>query len=765
MTLPTVDKSPLELPPGIIWDTEADNLLPDVKNMWSVHLIDEVSGTKGSFCDQPGYDGSVMDGIMYIVERTDRPIYGHNILDYDLRMVRKVRGIDMMAGREIGRNLFDTLVLCRAALPDPSDLDWRLKARGIMPGNMVGRQGIEAWGYRVGALKGKVGATKDFSKWTPEMQAYGDQDVVVNKAILDWIRTNGVLTVSASDLEHAAAMFCMAITDHGFKLSRPRAEALRQSLEVMEAEAEDYLAKACGSIWHKEDEYTPARVWTMPKLNKAGEVKVPAQPVKGTPICPASGKPLYEEGVPLTRIQYGPVNPGSREQLIRVLRQRYGWNPNRFTKTGRASLKDDDIDLLPVDEEFRTAISNAFKITKIKSYVWTTPTKNTKKLRGWLQITDAEDMVHGRINPCGCITARPAYMEPNIGQVPKVKKGKDGILKGIDGGFGYECRDVWEAPKGRVLVGSDVSGLELRMLAHFLFPYDQGAYMDVVLNGDVHTLNMELAGLSTRDAAKTFIYAWLYGAGDWLIGRFDPPKTDDEARALLDAAPDWVKRFAAKKLREEFGRPAKLSEIAICLKGRQIKENFFNRNPALAALKADMVTRSHGYLPIRFKPDASQRKETRPIVRRVFDKKAGQWQDKEQHKPLYVYTDASKRWWQDHDDGGYILGLDGRKVICRSDHSVLNYGLQGGGALVCKKWLQLTDDVLGRRGWRNAYPDGEYARHAWVHDEQNLSTRPDRDKVLIDACLEAAGLAGQFYNLRIPIAAEAASGRTWAEVH
>ncbi|MBX9279907.1 hypothetical protein K6453_25920, partial [Klebsiella pneumoniae] len=70
-----------------------------------------------------------------------------------------------------------------------------------------------------------------------------------------------------------------------------------------------------------------------------------------------------------------------------------------------------------------------------------------------------------------------------------------------------------------VQAGIDASGLELRCLAHFMSKYDDGAYADVILNGDIHTVNQTAAELPTRDNAKTFIYGFLYGAGDEKIGQ------------------------------------------------------------------------------------------------------------------------------------------------------------------------------------------------------------------------------------------------------
>jgi DNA polymerase I-like protein with 3'-5' exonuclease and polymerase domains len=81
--------------------------------------------------------------------------------------------------------------------------------------------------------------------------------------------------------------------------------------------------------------------------------------------------------------------------------------------------------------------------------------------------------------------------------------------------YGKQCRALFNTPDGRVLVGADASGLELRMLAHYM---NDANYTNEILTGDIHTANQHAAGLKTRDQAKTFIYAFLYGAGDAKIG-------------------------------------------------------------------------------------------------------------------------------------------------------------------------------------------------------------------------------------------------------
>lgn len=125
--------------------------------------------------------------------------------------------------------------------------------------------------------------------------------------------------------------------------------------------------------------------------------------------------------------------------------------------------------------------------------------KRVGMLRSWIDAVGDDGRIHGKVNTCGAVTGRMTHSSPNMAQIPS-----DSLY-----------RDCFTIPGGYKLVGVDASGLELRMLAHYM---NDPAYTDLILNGDIHTYNQEAAGLPTRDNAKTFIYAFLYGAGDEKIG-------------------------------------------------------------------------------------------------------------------------------------------------------------------------------------------------------------------------------------------------------
>ena len=117
------------------------------------------------------------------------------------------------------------------------------------------------------------------------------------------------------------------------------------------------------------------------------------------------------------------------------------------------------------------------------------------------------------------MTGRCTHAWPNIAQVPSAHTA-----------YGPECRALFTVRPGFRAVGADLSGIELRCLAHYMATWDNGKYVETILHGDVHTENQRAAGLPTRDAAKTFIYALLYGAGDERLGQVIGADKADGAR-------------------------------------------------------------------------------------------------------------------------------------------------------------------------------------------------------------------------------------------
>ena len=209
-----------------------------------------------------------------------------------------------------------------------------------------------------------------------------------------------------------------------------------------------------------------------------------------------------------TKTKYIPFNIGSRQQIADRLMD-IGWKPKKHTDKGNVIVNEEVLDGINLPEA-----------KKISRYLLLQ--KRIAQIKSWIEACDDKDgRVHGRVLTLKTVTGRMAHHSPNMAQIPAVRSP-----------YGKECRDCWtvENPYTHSIVGTDASGLELRCLAHLM---NDTNFTDEVLTGDIHTANMKMAGLTNRDQAKTFIYAFMYGAGASKIGKI-VGKGAKEGQQLID---------------------------------------------------------------------------------------------------------------------------------------------------------------------------------------------------------------------------------------
>ena len=195
-----------------------------------------------------------------------------------------------------------------------------------------------------------------------------------------------------------------------------------------------------------------------------------------------------------TKTKYIPFNIGSRQQIADRLME-LGWNPKQHTDKGNIIINEAVLDTIELPEAKK--FSRFFLLQK-----------RIAQIKSWIEACDDTDgRVHGRVMTLKTITGRMSHHSPNMAQIPAVRSP-----------YGKECRDCWtvDNPYTHSIVGTDASGLELRCLAHLM---NDATFTDILLTGDIHTHNMQMAGLTNRDQAKTFIYAFMYGAGASKIGQ------------------------------------------------------------------------------------------------------------------------------------------------------------------------------------------------------------------------------------------------------
>lgn len=442
----------------------------------------------------------------------------------------------------------------------------------------------------------KKGDFSDFDGGLSEdMVDYCIQDVEITHALFTHLDSSLLDWGQSVDLEHEVAMVVKKQEENGFKLDVPKCMLM--------------LAN-----------------WQQSLMDIEEELQQVFQPITTERYSDKTGKRLKD------KVEV--FNPGSRKQIAERLMS-LGWKPRKHTEKGSVI----------VDEK----VLQTVKIPQAKPILrYLLLQKRVAQVKSWVENVSERGRVHCKVRTNGAITGRMTHSKPNLAQVPRV--GSE---------YGEECRSVWTVEDGNVLLGADASGLELRMLAHYM---DDKNYTKEILEGDIHTANMQAAGLTDRDQAKTFIYAFLYGAG-----------------------------------------PAKIGQIVGGgeREGRRLIDSFLKNTPALQKLK-DKVSRL-----------------------------------------------AEKEW---------LPGLDGRRLIVRSQHAALNTLLQGAGAIVMKQAL-----IILNRKLINGNMDARFVAN--VHDEWQIETTEQDADTVGHFAVQSIRQAGIRLNLRCPLDGEFKVGLNWAATH
>ena len=523
-------------------------------------------------------------------------IVAHNGIGFDYPVMSKLWGVDWS-----GYELMDSLVLSRLANP-----------------SREAGHSLRQWGDRLGFPKGDH---EDWSQLSCEMVKYCEQDVAVTVRVLECLQDELVgFSEESVKLEHDVQRIIQQQIKNGWLIDQKHTNDLIALLKEKKYELEETVQQT----------FLPLPVFikeVTPKIKKDGTLSAVGLKFLGDQSENVAGW--------FSRIDYPPFNLGSRQQISRQL-QWFGWKPTFFTDKGHAIM----------DETVLSTVKGIPEAALIAEYLMIQ--KRIAQVQSWMDAVKDDGRVHGYVNTNGAITGRMTHSSPNMAQVPAVYSP-----------YGHECRSCWSAPEGYSIVGCDASGLELRMLAHYMKDKD---YTNEIINGDIHTANQRLAGLESRNQAKTFIYALLYGAGD-----------------------------------EKLGSVAGGGRTT----GKKLRESFLNNLPSFAALK-DRVSEAAGR--------------------------------------------------------GYLIGLDGRKLQVRSEHSALNTLLQSAGSLVMKKALTLLDDYGKIWGI-------DYKFVGNIHDEIQAEVINERTETfgrLAVSCIQAAGLE---WKLNCPLDGEYKVGKTWAQTH
>lgn len=385
-------------------------------------------------------------------------VIGHNAISFDVPVLNRLWHTAIPLSK-----IEDTLVLSQLFSP-----------------NRDGGHSLAAWGDRFGLAKEEF---TDFEGGlSRQMVDYCIRDVELTVKLYRHLIAQEKLDFSDESItiEYKIRHILNKQQKHGFFLDVRKAHAL-----LLETKGKADEIKA--SILEEAQPVVKFVRSVEPKYKKNGDIS--SVGLKSYPNYASVVGGCYSS------IEYQPFNIASPKQIVERL-DRYGWKPTELTPTGGAKVSEHN--LRTVSEDAPAAFKNLAD--------WRMLETRWKTAEAWLDAADSKDYVHGRVMTMGAITGRMTHSAPNMANVVSNRKP-----------YGEQCRACWtvENPSEYRLVGTDAKGLELRMLAHYI---NDDEFSEAVVNGDPHTMNQEAAGLPTRDAAKTFIYALMYGAGSRKIG-------------------------------------------------------------------------------------------------------------------------------------------------------------------------------------------------------------------------------------------------------
>lgn len=600
---------------AIIYDVETDNLLLDATRMWCLVGQDLHSGEVTAFTPE-----NIHEAYAFLCQ-ADRLI-GHNCIGFDDPVSCRLLNHHSSDGFPVS---IDTMLLSRLVYPDRKN-------------NPIGGHSLEAWGKYLKCHKGDY---TDFSQYTSEMLEYCKQDVKVTEKIYRYLLPKAKEMPEAVKLEHRVASIITKQIQNGFTLHKENHDKLTQQLMQDRAALMDKLVDIPPFVDYKT---MKKRWWVDMAGNKYATKKE----------APKSVQKELVQGEPIVKKIETSFNHQSGDHIARYFKEQYDWEPTEFSETGKPKTSRDVLKKLKYPEaKTLTKLSAIDKVLGTYANAWYEHERDGK--------------IHGQIITNGAVTGRMTHHSPNL-NVPKVKKDDDNnIIWGFDGKYGADCRSCFRARDGWKLVGCDASGLEARMLAHYMARWDNGEFGREILKSDIHTVNQRLAGLGSRDQAKTLYYAFMYGGGNTRLG-------------------DIVNGGAKE--------------------GQMLKDKFFAAAPAIRNLiewvKREVKTRER------------------------------------------------------------LIGLDGRILPIRSDHSALNTLLQSAGAVVMKQALVFFYDSMVE-----AYgPHGErWGLCANVHDEFQTECEPEIAEEVGKLAMNSITRAGEHFNLAIRLDGEYKVGENWCDTH
>ena len=447
-------------------------------------------------------------------------VVGHNICMFDLPVLKKLWGVTLKPSQ-----IYDTVVMSRLACPKRES-----------------GHSLKEWGIKLGVYKEHY---EDWTQWTPEMEAYCEQDCKVCYAIYKRLQVElqGFSKLS-KDLEHRSQLILSKQHWDGFEFDMDSAVALKNKM----------MSEYFPLIQKLQKAFPPRKVLVS---------QYKARRKQNGELCSTSARIIQKPCVEPTDVP-DVYNVYEYKEFIidspSEIRERLApyWHPviwNKPTKTGQVTAKVCDENLETVDDNAPEAIKDIVRCKILKS--------RSTLVQSFIDAVWEDGRMHGDVISVGASSHRMAHRNPNLGNVASPKSL-----------YGKECRALFIAPKGKVIVGCDLAGIQLRALAHYV---NDKELISQILEGDIHTHLAKVYGLipdnatpeeikKARSRGKTITYAILMGAGAKKIGNL---AGGDEAlgRAIMKRLESGIKGW--KKFKNHIEMRAKIGYFT-AIDGRRV---------------------------------------------------------------------------------------------------------------------------------------------------------------------------------------------------
>ena len=615
--------------PRYVIDIECDSLTPTLIHVAVLKDID--TGVYMEYYKNNGHELSALLDV-------SSAVIGHNIIDFDLPVLLRHWGVHVEPSK-----VTDTLVLSR-----------------LLNYNIDGGHSLEAWGVRLGHPKLEF---NDWHTFTQDMLVYCKNDVDLNEKLYRFL-VNRLAPMGNKpiEVEHKIAFICREMHDNGFSFNVAEAKKLLEEI-TSELAVLDRDIQQAFPPW-----LVPVREIT-PSLTKHGTLHR-----KDFKWYDGNDYTIFQAECPFVLCKYETFNPGSTRQIIDRI-HKY-WSPIDKTDGHIEAERNKDKERLLKHKKYGWKINENNLGTLSDSAPAATRQlvrrilfeSRRRLLEDWVNLSLEDDKIHGRFNGIGTWTHRMSHTDPNMGNISAHKSIKytSTELNSLATSLGGRMRSLFTASPGMVLVGTDAEGIQLRIFAHLI---NDKPFIEALIKGkkedgsDPHTINQKILDANSRDDAKTFIYAFLLGAGIAKV------------QSILK----------------------KTKEAAV-----SAREGFIKAYPGLKYLKEDVIPR-----------------------------------------------DAMR---------GYFVGLDGRYVVCSSEHLMLAGYLQNAEACIMKHanvlWRQRLDDI------------GIFYRQVnFVHDEWQTECHKEHAELVAATQRQAIVDTGVMLNMRCPLAGSSNIGTNWCETH